>query len=285
MLVPVPRPDPIQLPLPRPIGFVLGGGGTLGSVQVGMMRALLERGISPDLVVGTSIGAFNGAVLAADPGSAVETLLHFWANASRSDVLPLRGLRPLLHWRRTRQSLYPSDGAARGIRSVLGAYPRIEDLALPFGAVAVNARTGLAELLSDGPLESALLASSAIPAFFAPVSRAGNLYYDGGLGDAVPMGQAVAMGAKSLVVLDTTNPMVDLDRPSSIGEFAAFVTEVYSRQGVLRHLHDLADIPTLYPRSPATGIMSTFSLDHTDELLTSSYADTCTYLDQVLITG
>lgn len=65
------------MPLPRPIGFVLGGGGALGAVQVGMLRALLERGVTPDLVVGTSIGAFNGAILAADPTVAVDKLISF----------------------------------------------------------------------------------------------------------------------------------------------------------------------------------------------------------------
>ncbi len=279
----MPRPGPVHMPLPRPIGFVLSGGGSLGSVQVGILRALFEREIAPDLVVGTSIGAFNGAVLAADPTLALDKLLRFWKNASRSDVMPLRGIRPLLHWRTTRESLYPNDGALKGIRSVLSDFALIEDLALPFGAVAVNLRTGLPELFRDGPLESALLASSAIPAFFPPVSRGGNLYYDGGLADNVPIGHAVTMGAQSLVVLDTTNPVSNLDQPRSIAEIASYVTEVYSRQTTLRHLHDFEPMPMLYPRSPATGTMSPLDLDHTEELLASSYAATCSYLDRVLV--
>lgn len=283
MLGGMPRPGPVHLPLPRPIGFVLSGGGSLGSVQVGMLRALLERNITPDLVVGTSIGAFNGAVLAADPNTALDKLTRFWNNASRSDVLPLRGIKPLLHWHSTRHSLYPNDGALRGIRSVLSGFARFEDLALPFGAVAVNLHSGLPELFCDGPLESALLASSAIPAFFPPVSRDGNLYYDGGLGDNVPIGHAVAMGAQSLVVLDTTNPVSELEQPRGIVEIASYVTEVYSRQAILRHLHDFAHVPTLYPRSPASGTMSTLDLDHTAELLASSYTRTCAYLDSVLV--
>ena len=95
-------------------------------------------------------------------------------------------------------------------------------------------------LRADGPLESALLASSAVPAFFPPVSRGGNLYYDGGLGDNVPIAHAAAMGALSLVVLDTTNPVSELEQPRGIAEIASYVTEVYSRQTILRHLHDFA---------------------------------------------
>jgi NTE family protein len=250
-----------------------------------MIRALLERGITPDLVVGTSIGAFNGAVLAADPSRAVDRLVRFWQNSSRSDALPLRGVRPLLHWRRTRQSLFPNDGVVRGIRSVLHRYPLIEDLALPFGAVAVNLHLGLPELLRDGPLESALLASSAIPGIFPPVARNGHLYYDGGLGDNVPMRDAVAMGANTLVVLDTTSPVADLEHPTSLSAIASYVTEVYSRQSVLRHLDDFTHIPTLYPRSPANGTMSPLDLNHTDEVLAASYIDTLTYLDRVLTGG
>jgi NTE family protein len=279
----MPRPHPVRIPLPRPIGFVLSGGGALGAVQVGMLRALTERGITPDLVVGTSIGAFNGAVLAADPHLALDKLTRFWTSSSRSDALSLRGVRPLLHWRRTRQSLYPNDGVIRGIRSVLHGYPRIEDLALPFGAVAVDVRRGLPEILLSGPLESALLASSAIPGIFPPVSRNGNLYYDGGIGDSVPIRDAVRMGAKSLVVLDTTNPVADLEHPKSLSAIASYVTEVYSRQSVLRHLEDFAHLPTLYPRSPASGTMSPLDLDHTDELMQQSYIDALAYLDMVLV--
>ena len=271
------------MPLPRPIGFVLGGGGGLGAVQVGMLRALLERGITPDLVVGTSIGAFNGAVLAADPALAVDKLTHFWENATRTDALPLRGVRPLLHWRRTKQSLFPNDGVIRGIRSVLHGYPLIEDLALPFGAVAVNMRRGVPELLCEGPLESALLASSAIPGIFPPVDRGGHRYYDGGIGDNIPMRDAINMGAASLVVLDTTNPVVDLESPGSLTEIASYVTEVYSRQTVLRHLADFTHVPTLYPRSPASGIASPLELDDTRRLLDESYQNTVAYLDSVLV--
>jgi NTE family protein len=273
------------MPLPRPIGFVLGGGGSLGAVQVGMLRALLEHGVVPDLVVGTSIGAFNGAVLAADPALAVDKLMRFWTSWSHADALHLRGLRPLMHWRRTRQSLYPNDGVVRGIRSVLQRYPRIEDLALPFGAVAVDLRRGLPELFCSGPLESAILASSAIPAIFPPVQRGGNLYYDGGLGDTVPIRDAVAMGAQSLVVLDTTSPFADLEQPKTLTAIAAYVTEVYSRQSVLRHLDDFAHMPILYPPSPATGTMSPLDTSHTEELLERSYRNTLEYLTATVLAG
>jgi len=270
--------DPPDHVLPRPVGFVLGGGGSLGAVQVGMLQALFERGIRPDLVVGTSIGAFNGAILAADPELALEKLERFWRSSKRSDAFPLRGIKPFLHWRRTRTSFFPNDGLIRSIRAVLGDYRTIDDLLLPFGAVAVDVTRAVPVLFRTGELESALLASAAIPGIFPPIQRDGRLFYDGGLGNNVPMRDAVAMGAQSLVVLDTTSPTADLDAPQTLMDLFSYVTEVYARQMVLRDLSDLSHIPTLYPPSPAPGTMSPLDLDHTDELLESSYRDTVEYL-------
>jgi len=279
-----PEPEPLDALLPRPIGFVLGGGGSLGAVQVGMLRALFERGIKPDLVVGTSIGAFNGAVLAADPANAVAVLERFWRSSKRGDAFPLRGIKPFLHWRRTRQSFYPNDGLVRSIHSVLDDYANIEDLLLPYGAVAVDIERGIPVLFRQGQLESALLASAAIPGIFPPVLREGRLFYDGGLGNNVPMRDAVAMGAQSLVVLDTTSPTADLHAPDSLMDLFSYVTEVYARQMVLRDLAELTHLPILYPPSPAPGTMSPLDLDHTDELLESSYRDTTAYLSLKMAT-
>src|SRR4051794_34091137 len=228
--------DGVEYHLRRPVGFVLGGGGSLGAVQVGMIKALLERDIVPDVVVGTSIGAFNGPVLAAAPPAALEKLEGFWRSSRRADTFPLRGIKPILHWRRTRQSFYPNDGLIRSIASVLPGYTNIEDLRLPYGAVAIDVELGRPVTFRTGPLQSALLASAAIPGLFPPVARDGRLFYDGGLGNNVPMMDAVAMGAQSLVVLDTTSPTADLRPPNSLIELFSYVTEVYARQMVLRDL-------------------------------------------------
>ena len=74
--------------LPRPVGYVLGGGGSLGAVQVGMLQALGERDIAPDIVAGSSVGSLNGAVVAQDPKGAANRLSHFWARLTRGDVFP-----------------------------------------------------------------------------------------------------------------------------------------------------------------------------------------------------
>jgi NTE family protein len=117
-----------------------------------------------------------------------------------------------------------------------------------------------------------------MPGIFPPVSRDGRMFYDGGLGDNVPMRDAIAMGARSLVVLDTTSPSADLDPPSRLVDLFSYVTEVYARQQVVRDLHELTHIPILYPPSPASGTMSPLDLDHTEDLMAASYRDTVEYL-------
>jgi NTE family protein len=217
-------------------------------------------------------------VLAADPANAIRALESFWRSSKRSDAFPLRGIKPILHWRRTRESFYPNDGLIRLIHSVLDNFSNLEDLLLPFGAAAIDVEHGTSVLFRHGSLETALLASAAIPGIFPPVARDGRLFYDGGLGNSMPMRDAVAMGAQSLVGLDTTSPTAGLHPPDSLMDLFSYVTEVYARQMVLRDLADLQHMPILYPPSPALGTMSVLDFDHTDELLESSYNDTMTYL-------
>src|SRR5579862_10055507 len=96
--------------LPRPVGYVLGGGGSLGAVQIGMLQALDEHHITPDIVTGTSVGSLNGSVIAQDPGGAVNRLGETWAKMTRDRVFPgslLAQARTLQH---TRTHLFPPGG-------------------------------------------------------------------------------------------------------------------------------------------------------------------------------
>jgi len=179
--------------LPRPVAVVLGGGGVLGAAHVGAAYALEQRGFVPDLVVGTSVGALNGAIAAAHPDRAAPWLDHVWTQVRRRDVFPLG---------------YPSsrasDFADRGLRRLIaraGLPSRIEQLALPFVAVAMDLATGAQELLDHGDLESALLASTAVPGILPPVDREGQTLVDGAPVAYVPVRAAQDAGAASLVVL------------------------------------------------------------------------------------
>src|SRR3974390_2630905 len=234
--------------LPRPVGYVFGGGGSLGAMQVGMLQALGEQDITPGVGVGTSVGSVNGAVLALDPRSAANRLSHLWARMTRERVFPgglLAQARTLQH---TRTHLFPSTGLASFITDFIGADLTFADLALPFAAITTDIATARPHLLRDGPLLPALLASSAIPGIFPPVEHGSLRLYDGGLVANVPMRQAVAMGARSLVVLDCNFPGNIPEVSGSIAEVLFYTVMVTIRsQAVLEAPLVAADVPVVYP--------------------------------------
>src|SRR5262245_41653462 len=121
--------------LPTPVGFVLGGGGSLGAMQVGMLRALAQHDITPDIVVGTSVGSVNGALLALDPDRAADRLALIWSKMTRTVVFPGGPLAQLRTLRQHRNYLFPNDGLAAVLTEALGPAADFADLALPFGTV------------------------------------------------------------------------------------------------------------------------------------------------------
>jgi NTE family protein len=247
-------PAPVTPPspggqLPRPVAFVLSGGASFGAVQVGMLQALAEIELAPDLVIGTSVGAINGALLAQDPRGAANRLSHRWLQVTRDMVFPggvMDRLRALHHHR----SLVPSDGLADLIAGVVSAQ-RIEDLALPFAATATDLVSGAAVHLQTGPLVPALLASAAIPGLFAPVRIGGRDLVDGGVVSNVPVDQALRMRARSVVVLDCGVYGLRAETPRTLPETIAHVVAVMLRQQLVRDLPPVArQVPVLYLPGP-----------------------------------
>ncbi len=181
--------------------FALSGGGARGAAQVGMLRALLEAGVRPDFVVGTSVGAWNGAWLASDPQVAsLDRLGEVWRQITRAsfDMVWWRAARNMV---RRRPSLYDGQGIAR----LLARYLRVhtfEDLAVPLHVVAIDLSNGRKAVFSDGPLTPAVLASSAIPGIFPPITIDGRQHVDGGMVDPTGLETAVELGARRVFVLD-----------------------------------------------------------------------------------
>ena len=182
--------------------FVLSGGGSLGAVQVGMLQALCERGVEPDLLVGASAGALNAAYVAGRGFSpeVLDDLATVWGALRRNDVFPLSPARHLLALTGARPSLCSSDGLRRLIASNL-PYERLEDAALPVHVVTTDVLSGVEVTLSSGDAVPAVLASASIPAVFEPVSIDGRWLFDGGVADNTPISQAVALGATRIYVL------------------------------------------------------------------------------------
>jgi NTE family protein len=272
--------------LPRPVGYVLGGGGSLGAVQVGMLQALGERDVPPDLVAGTSVGALNGAVLALEPKSAANRLSHLWPRLTRDQVFPgglLAQARTLQH---TRTHLFPSTALATVIADFIGAELTFADLALPFAAVTTDIATARPHVLRDGLLLPALLASSAIPGIFPPVELESQRLYDGGLVANVPMRQAVAMGARSLVVLDCNFPGCIPEVSGSIAEVLFYTVLVTIRsQAVLEAPLVAAEVPVVYLNGPQPLRISPLDFRQTGTLIETAYDAARSFLDKLQVSG
>lgn len=184
------------------VAFALSGGGARGAAQVGMLRALLERGIRPDFIVGVSIGAWNGTWLAHDPTvTAVEDLDKVWRRVDRTsfDMVWWRAARNMV-WRRS--SLYGGEGLAR----LLARHLRVldfEDLQVPLHVVTIDLTVGRKAVFSQGPLAPAVLASSAIPGIFPPVRIDGHQHVDGGMVDPTGLETAIELGARRVYVFDS----------------------------------------------------------------------------------
>ncbi len=182
--------------------FVMAGGGSLGAVEVGMLRALLEAGERPDLIVGASAGAINGAFFAYDPTLAgIDRLGAIWCGLRRRDVFPF-SLSTLLGVLTGRDHLCGHDGLRRLLHAQLGDRA-IEEAVLPLHVVASDLATGDEVLLSSGPAVDAVLASAAIPGVFPPVDVGGRLLVDGGVANNTPISSAVRLGATRILVLPT----------------------------------------------------------------------------------
>lgn len=191
---------------PRDAGtaFVLAGGATRGASQVGMLQALVEAGIRADLVVGTSIGALNGACYAETPTlDGVERLARLWTDPPRSAIFSLSPRAIARNVRERRGYVLDNAGLADWIR-VNTSVERLEDFPVPLHAVATDASTRRPVVLSRGDTVTSLLASSAIPGVFPPIVVDGNELVDGGVAADIPVAPAVGLGASTLYVLPTT---------------------------------------------------------------------------------
>jgi NTE family protein len=187
---------------------------------------------------------------------------------------------------RGKTHLFPSTGLAAVVTSFLGAGTTFADLALPFAAVAMDSATALPHVLREGPLLPALLASAAIPGLFPPVQIGSLQLYDGGLVANVPMRQAVAMGARSLVVLDCSFPGHLPDPPATIAEVLLYTAMVAMRsQAVLEAPLAAAEVPVIYLPGPEPQRVSPLDFHHTGELIEGAYEAARSFLEEVDVTG
>ncbi len=223
--------------------FVLGGGGVLGAVEVGMLRALFEAGVAPDLVLGTSVGALNGAMVARDPTPAViERLTDLWRGVgeSRRSGYAERALPAVRRAVATGTHIYSPKPLRQQLTDEFGDL-RIEDLPVRLQVCAASIERSAEHWFDSGPLVDAVLASAAVPGLLPP-ARIGNEHFlDGGIVNSIPLGRAVRLGATRVFVLQVGRIDRPLKAPRRPWEVARVSFEIARRHRFVRELAELPD--------------------------------------------
>jgi NTE family protein len=228
---PVPPPPPVA-PLPLPpslvsvrtieprVGIALGGGGARGFAQIGVLRVLEQEKIRIDFIAGTSVGSLVGA-LYADSGRVLDAEM-LALEVRREDLFDFSPLGVF------GAGLAKGEKLAKFVETHL-KHRLIENMAIPFAAVAVDLRTGKAVAFEKGEVARAVRASAAIPAVFEPVEFSGTRWVDGGVVDPVPVDIARKMGA-DVVIAVSIPPAVPATSPDNPIQVALHAITIMSAE-------------------------------------------------------
>jgi NTE family protein len=263
------------------VAFVLSGGASLGAIQIGMLRALYERGVVPDVIVGTSAGALNGAFIASRPQTVAtaDALAEVWRGLRRGQIFPLNPVTGLLGFLGSRDHLVPDSGLRRLIARHIEC-EALEEMPIALHVVAVDVISGEELRLSRAPVLDAVLASSAIPAVLAAVPWEGRALMDGGVANNTPISHAVELGAQRIYVLPTGHAC-DLDEPpaGALGMALHAISLLTHRRliaDIERHRDD-AQLIVLPPPCPLR--ITPIDFVHADELIGQALHDAREFLD------
>jgi len=255
------------------ISFVLAGGGSLAATQVGMLRALYEAGIKPDLLVGTSAGGINAFCFAQHPTArGLDRLQRLWSRMRRKDVFPLEAVQLVAGLTGFRDGLVSPDRLRAFLSRHLGT-ARLEDTVIPTHIVATDLAEGQPVVLSEGSAVDALLASSALPGVYPPVVVGDRPLVDGGVAVDVPVRQAEDLGATVTYVLPTVGPTSPSGIPrGAIPVFLHAFSHLFGRAAAselaaTRHEVHVLPAPTHSGANP-------FDFSATDELIEVGYRAT-----------
>lgn len=227
--------------------FVLGGGGLLGAVEVGMLRALFEAGVRPDLLLGTSVGALNGALVAADPGPGViDRLVGLWESAVTSrEVYGDGAVRQVRRAFRTGTHLHSAKPLRDRLAQELGDLTFAE-LEVPFQCCAASIERAVEHWFTQGRVVDAVVASAAVPGLLRPAEVDGEHYLDGGIVNSIPVGRAVDCGASRIFVLQVGRVDRPLTPPRRPWEVARVSFEIARRHRFHREMDALPEHVTAH---------------------------------------
>jgi NTE family protein len=230
--------------------FVLSGGSSLGAIQVGMLQALMEAGVTPDFMIGTSVGAVNAAWLAGQPDvEGALQLATIWSGLRRQDIFPINPWAGALGIF-GRNNHVISNAGLRAVLEKNLPYKRLEEAKVPVHVVTTDLKTGKAVVLSSGPAVPALLASTAIPGVFPPVTVGRRDLVDGGVANHTPIAAAIELGAERVVVLPIGYPWVRNQPSNALGmalhALARFVEQRLEAEAhAYRSLADIVVLPSV----------------------------------------
>jgi len=251
------------------VAFVLGGGGRWGAVEVGMLTALTDAGITPDTIVGTSIGAVNGAMFASEPTqSGIERLEAAWRDLAADAVLVPRKRDQFRNLVRLAPSLVGHGPFERWLDHQLPVR-HFDQLEIPFECVAASIERAAESWFRSGPLVPALLASASIPGVFPPVEIDGEHFYDGGLVNSVPISRAIELGATTIYVLQVGRVEQQLNVPKRWYEAGIVALEISRR-------HRFATVNDNLPHNVDVHLLPsghTLALDDRRQLKWSDFTD------------
>ncbi|MGB7860375.1 MAG: patatin-like phospholipase family protein, partial [Acidimicrobiia bacterium] len=189
---------------------------------------------------GTSIGAFNGSVIADTPGDeGVSRLVELWDSLSKADVFKGSLIDRIFNVARLQPAIHKTEELRLLLEHVHGVGRKIEDLKVPFQCVAASIEKAGEHWFTEGPLLEAVLASSAVPALFPPVEIDGEHFYDGGLVNSVPLDRAVELGAETIFVLQVGRLESPLRPPERLHESALIAFEIARRHMFARALRNM----------------------------------------------
>jgi len=261
--------------------FVLSGGASLGAIQVGMLHALFEREIAPDLIVGTSAGAINGTFIATrEPTVAtVEALGDVWRGLRRGAVFPTNPLTGFIGFIGRSDHLVP-DGNLRRIIERNLEVEHLENMHVPLHVVVTDVLTGQELRLSHGRAVDAVMASAAIPGVFAPVEVDGRRLIDGGVSDNTPISHAIELGADEIYVLPTGHACALHQPPRGALAMLLHAMSLLIQQRLhleIELYRDHAKLIVLPPPCPQE--IQPIDFAHADQLIRHALADSRQFLD------
>lgn len=252
--------------------FVLSGGGSLGAVQVGMLQALADHGVVPDLLVGTSAGAMNAAWVASHGMSAdsLAGLADVWIGLRRQDVFPLDARTALRGLFGRSPAVVSADRLGRLVRACAGI-DTLEESAVPLHLVTADLVSGQTVTLSEGPLVSGVLASAAIPGVFPPVARDGRHLVDGGVAHDTGVAVAVDLGATIVHVLPAGTPCALPAPPASAIASALHALTLLIEQRLARDVVRMSGVATIKVLPPLCPLStSAFDFSQAADLIARS---------------